>query len=173
MLWDAEVRLAAARWGRYYGIPVDPALVHGVIESESAHGRAPNYINNGGVVPEPGGHRSGGPMQVYDTTLPSLGFPGVTLQDLARYPAIGIDAGTKYLAGLLKRFQGDTARAVAAYNAGPGNAQRNAAGKFSNQAYVDRVLGFWKQYRGAVVTLLPVLVMAGVVLYLNRRRRAA
>jgi soluble lytic murein transglycosylase-like protein len=168
MVWDAEVRSAAAHWASAYGVTVDPALVHGVIERESGHGRAPNYVAHNGVVPEPGGHFSYGPMQVYDdtvTTVLKLGFPG---SDLATHPELGIWYGTKYLATLLKRFAGDVDRAVAAYNAGPNNAVRSAAGSFPNQQYVNAVNTFAQSYRGPGI--VPVLTLAAVVMWMMSRR---
>lgn len=173
MRWETEVASAASHWGRQYGIAIDPVLVHAIIERESGHGLAPNYIRYGGVVPEPGGHTSYGPMQVYDDTVKTM---NATLDPraLAQSPALGIWYGTHYLATLLKRFGSDTARAIAAYNAGPGAASRNAAGKFPNQSYVDFVLSVWNRYRGAVVSIAPLLLAAGVAaVMLSRRRRAA
>lgn len=175
--WDAEVKSAAAHWGPVYGVTVDPALVHAIIERESAHGTAPLYVSTGGVVPEPGGHHSAGPMQVYDTTLQGMNAT-LDLSALAKSPALGIWYGTHELARLLKLFPGDTARAVAAYNAGAGNSSRNASGKFVNQSYVDAVVGFWNKYRGlvegAAVSVLPMLLLAaGVVYVMSQRRRAA
>jgi soluble lytic murein transglycosylase-like protein len=173
MVWQDEVEKAASHWGPYYGVAIDPALVHAIIERESGHGQAANYVKYRGVVPESGGHFSFGPMQVYDDTVRTvlkLGFPGA---DLASHPNLGIWYGTKYFAMLVKQFAGDTARAVAAYNAGPGNSSRNAAGKFVNQSYVDAVLGFWKRYKGAVASLVPALVLAAFVFwFLAARRRA-
>jgi soluble lytic murein transglycosylase-like protein len=172
--WETEVSNAVRHWGAQYGIPISPALVHAIIERESAHGLAPNYISHGGAVPEPGGHTSYGPMQVYDSTVRTL---NATLdpQALATNPAIGIWYGVHYLAKLLKQFPGDTARAVAAYNAGPGNATRNAAGKFFNQPYVDAVLAFLNKNAGA--SIVPALVIiTGAVLLLSvarSRKRAA
>ena len=66
---------------------------------------------------------------------------------LARDPAAGIYYGTRYLNSKLQAYPGDTASAVAAYNAG--TARRGASGAFINQDYVNKVLGFWRQYRGA------------------------
>jgi hypothetical protein len=175
MVWDSEVNNAAAHWGAYYGVAVDPALVHGVIEKESRHGTDPRYVKYGGVVPEPGGHFSYGPMQIYDDTVSTwlhLGFPAA---DLATHPELGIWYGTKYLAWLLSQTHGDVARAVAAYNGGLGRAVRNAAGAFFNQAYVDEVLTFWNKHRTAVLVSLPLLAAVGFVIYIMtaRGRRAA
>lgn len=169
--WDTEAKAAAAHWGPYYGTHVDPALVHAVIERESRHGADPRYIAFRGIVPEPGGRRSAGPMMVLEDTLRRYNAT-LQLEALALSPAVGIWYGTRELARLLSVFPGDTARALAAYNAGQGNASRNAQGKFYNQAYVDAVLGFWRGYRGAVISLVPVL-LAGGALYLWSRRRAA
>lgn len=171
MVWDAEVRGAAAHWGPLYGVQIDPALVHAILQRESAHGTAPNYVRNHGIVPEPGGHVSYGPMQVYDDTVTSvlkLPFPG---RDLASHPELGIWYGTKYLATLLKRFAGDVDRAVAAYNAGPGNAVRSAAGTFPNQPYVNAVRAFAADYRAP--NIVPVLTLAAVVMWMLSQRTAA
>jgi soluble lytic murein transglycosylase-like protein len=171
--WDAEVANAAAHWAKVYGVAIDPALVHAVIERESGHGKAPNYVAHHGVVPEPGGHVSYGPMQIYDSTLATVGvtFPGA---DLASHPGLGIWYGVKYLGMQLQRFGGDVAAAVSAYNAGPGNAKRNASGQFPNQSYVDFVLSFWQRNRTAISIGLPVLALAGAALWwLSKRRRAA
>jgi soluble lytic murein transglycosylase-like protein len=175
--WDAEVEKAVAHWGPVYGISVDPALVHAVIERESGHGMAPNYILHGGVVPEPGGHYSAGPMQVYDDTLKRMNAT-LDLSALAQSPAVGIWYGTHELARLLALFPGDTTRAIAAYNAGSGNANRNAQGRFPNQSYVDAVVGFWNKYRGAIGTaaasIVPALVLAlGIWFLWSRSRRRA
>jgi hypothetical protein len=171
VLWDDAVRKAAAHWGREYGVTIDPALVHAIIERESAHGQAPNYIRNRGIVPESGGHVSYGPMQIYDDTARTvlkLTFP---FEGLASHPDLGIWYGVKYFASLLQRFKGDVERAVSGYNAGPGNAVRSSAtGQFPNQSYVDFVKGFWQRHRGQVVSLVPVLVLAGVVWFLSSRR---
>lgn len=171
MLYDLSVKNAASYWSGQLGVAIDPALVHGVLERESWHGTHPNYVRNAGVVPEPGGHLSYGPMQVYDDTLRTLA-PGVPPADLARNPSLGIWYGVKYLAGLLKRFPGDTPRAVAAYNAGPNNAVRNRAGKFPNQSYVDAVLGFMTRY-AATAAAMPTMVAAGLLWWWFARHQHA
>jgi soluble lytic murein transglycosylase-like protein len=163
MKYDAEVAAAIARWGA--GVTIDPALVHAIIQKESSHGAQL-------VTDESRGRKSYGPMMVLDSTAVGLGASNPAA---LREPAIGIDYGVKYLAGLLKRFPEDTARAISAYNTGPGNAVRNSAGRFPNQSYVDAVTTWWKTYKYAVVGGGSVLSLISLVLFLwslvRRRRR--
>lgn len=151
MLWDDAVRAAAEHWGQYYGVTIDPALVHGVMQQESWHGTHPRYVKHRGIVPEPGGHVSYGPMQVYDTTAKEIAA-GIPPARLAAEPALGIWYGVKYLGRQLQRYGGDAAHAAAAYNAG--SVRRTTSGKYINQGYVDAVLRFWKQY----ATVAPLMV---------------
>lgn len=166
--WDSAVRSAAAHWGPVYGVKVDPAIIHAIIERESRHGADANYVKYHGVVPEPGGHLSYGPMQIYDDTVRTvlkLGFPAA---DLASHPELGIWYGVKEFARRLKALGGDQVKAVSAWNAGIG-------GVGNNPAYVAAVLEFWKRYRTQVVaSAAPLALIAGVALFvLSRRRRAA
>ena len=168
MKWDAEVSAAVSAARRLYGVALDPALVHAVIEKETLHGR----LSITGTK-EPNGHYSYGPMQVLDTTA---AMHGITEPATLAVPSIGIRIGTYELARLVRLFPGDTARAVAAYNAGSGNAERSTVpGKFFNQSYVDAVLGFWQQYRGPLAVGAGILVglAAIVALVVVARRRHA
>jgi soluble lytic murein transglycosylase-like protein len=164
MKWDAEVSAAVNQARTLYGIAVDPALVHAVIEKETLHGALPIT----GTL-EPNGHYSYGPMQVQDSTGAMHGISEASSMAL---PSIGIRIGTLELARLMQLFPGDTARAVAAYNAGAGNAARNATGKFFNQAYVDAVLGFWNKYRGPLAAGGAALLALLLLLFVTLRRRA-
>lgn len=163
MKYDTEVRSAVAYWGALEHVRIDPLLVHAIIQKESSHGAVL-------TTTETKGRTSYGPMMVLDTT--AAGF-GVSDPASLKDPATGIWYGVRYLAGLLAQFPGDTARAIAGYNAGAGNARRNAAGKFPNQGYVDSVTGWWKIYAGAAGAGLAAvgLLVMGVFLVLRARRR--
>lgn len=160
MKYDLEVRDAIARWAPAYGVTIDPALVHAIIEKESTHGRTL-------VTDEGRGRFSYGPMMVLDSTARGLGFPDPPA--LARSAAVGISAGVKYLATLLHAYPGDVERAIASYNAGPSPATR----PFRNQTYVDRVLGFWRVFRRAAPAVGAGIVALVVIVLLVRRSRAA
>jgi len=174
--WDAEVAAAVKRWGPIYGVAIDPALVHAIIQKESSHGTVL-------TTAEPGGHFSFGPMMVLDTTATEL---GAKIPSSLTDPATGISYGVRYLAQQLRRYGGRVYDAIAAYNAG--SARKDTSGRYVNtkglpvvQSYVDVVLGYWNRYRLSVVQgatrAAPVaaLALAGVaVLWLaSRRRRAA
>jgi len=58
-------------------------------------------------------------------------------------PTQNTDAGTRYLAQLLKRYRGDRVRALAAYNLGPGRVPARGALALpaETRAYVGKILG--------------------------------
>jgi soluble lytic murein transglycosylase-like protein len=124
----AEIDAAAARYG------VDPALLKGLIRQES--GFDPSARSSAGAT---------GLTQLMPGTAASLGVDPTD-------PAQAIDGGARYLKAQLDRFGGDAAQALAAYNAGPG-----AVAKYGGippyaetQSYVQKVLGYAAEYRGAV-----------------------
>jgi soluble lytic murein transglycosylase-like protein len=86
---------------------LDPLLVEAVILVESRDNAS--AVSPKGAV---------GIMQVLPETAAWLGLP-----DPAD-PAVGLEAGCRYLAALLDHFGGDTELALAAYNAGPGAVRR-------------------------------------------------
>jgi soluble lytic murein transglycosylase len=89
-----------------------PAWVLGVIRRESAFDQqARSSVNALGL------------MQLMPATARHVGKRlGLTLNanDDILHPATNVELGSAYLKEMLKRFDGDYARATAAYNAGPG-----------------------------------------------------
>jgi soluble lytic murein transglycosylase-like protein len=125
--YDGLIDAAAARNG------VDPALLRGLIRQES---------NFDPTATSPAGAR--GLAQLMPGTAAGLGVTDPF------DPAQSIDAGARYLRSQLDRFGGDPAKALAAYNAGPGAVQRygGVPPYAETQQYVQRVLGYAAQYRG-------------------------
>jgi len=105
---------------------VDALLIAAVVEAES--GFDPYAVSMDGAL---------GLMQVMPSTADLMGAEDPL------DPSINVDAGTRYLVGLQRRFGGDLELALAAYNAGPGNVLRfDGVPPFSEtRAYVNRVLG--------------------------------
>lgn len=113
---------------------VDPALVRAVIHAESNFN--PLARSRKGAM---------GLMQLMPKTAQDM---GVAVDDLTN-PTHNIRGGVKYLAWLLKRFNGDTKLATAAYNAGPG-----AVAKYKGippyeetKTYVSRVNILHQRYK--------------------------
>jgi soluble lytic murein transglycosylase-like protein len=124
--YDSLIAAAAQRNG------VDPALLKALIRQES--GFDPNARSSAGAT---------GLVQLMPATAASLGVTDPT------DPAQSIDAGARYLRRQLDAFGGDQAKALAAYNAGPGAVSRygGVPPYPETQQYVSRVLGYAAQYR--------------------------
>jgi soluble lytic murein transglycosylase-like protein len=115
---------------------VDPALIRGVIRTESSFNS--NAVSSAGAK---------GLMQLMDGTARMLGVAD------SFDPQQNIQGGTRYLADLLRRYEGHLKPALAAYNAGPGRVDQ--AGIRTNedfeakkhllpletQRYIPKVLG--------------------------------
>jgi soluble lytic murein transglycosylase-like protein len=99
--YAAEITTAAQANG------LDPALLAGLIKQES--GFNPNAGSGAGAR---------GLTQLMPGTAQGLGVNNVL------DPVQSINGGAKYLKQQLDAFGGDTAKALAAYNAGPGAVQR-------------------------------------------------
>ena len=98
---DRELDLIILRAGERNG--VDPRFIHAVIWQESKYKvRARSYVGAQGL------------MQLMPPTARRFGCTD------AHDPASNIEAGTKYLRFLLKRFNGNVSLALAGYNAGEG-----------------------------------------------------
>ena len=117
----AEISAAAARHG------VDPDLLTGLIRAES---------NFNPSATSPAGAQ--GLTQLMPGTAASLGVTNPL------DPAQSIEGGARYLRQQLDRFGGDPAKALAAYNAGPGAVERfgGVPPYEETQNYVRRVLGY-------------------------------
>lgn len=98
-MFDDIIAAASAR----YNVPAD--LIRAVIQHES--GGDPNAVGDGG--------QAVGLMQMHPSAAAQVGADWYGLKD----PASAINAGTAYLALMLKQFAGDVAWALGAYNQGP------------------------------------------------------
>lgn len=125
--YQDEILAAAARHG------VDPAFVRAVVHAESAFN--PNAVSRVGAQ---------GLMQLMPATADRFGVEDPFV------PAQNIEGGTRYLAWLLRRFNGDTRLAAAGYNAGEGAVDRygGVPPYEETQRFVERV-GILHQRYGA------------------------
>jgi soluble lytic murein transglycosylase-like protein len=119
------IERSAARYG------LDPAILSGLIQQESGF--------------DPSAHSSAGALgltQLMPSTAASLGVA----EPLD--PAQSIEGGARYLFQLMQQFGGNTADALAAYNAGPGAVQQyGGVPPYSEtQQYVTKVLGYAAAY---------------------------
>ena len=107
---------------------VDPKLVAAVAEVESNGNQ--NAVSSAGAI---------GVMQLMPGTAASLGVDPYNKQQ-------NVEGGAKYLRQMLDTFGGDTKKAVAAYNAGPG-AVKDYGGVppyKETQNYVNKVLDIYR-----------------------------
>ena len=107
---------------------VDPKLVAAVAEVESNGNQ--EAVSSAGAI---------GVMQLMPDTAASLGVDPYNKQQ-------NIEGGAKYLRQMLDAFGGDTKKAVAAYNAGPG-AVKDYGGVppyKETQNYVNKVLDIYR-----------------------------
>jgi len=114
---------------------VDASLIHAVIQTESAY--KADAVSKAGAK---------GLMQLMDDTAEGLGVRN------AFDPEQNIMGGTKFLGYLIRKYNGNEALALAAYNAGPGrvdrlgiDSQETLLAKYDElpqetQAYVQKVL---------------------------------
>lgn len=128
--FEALIQQASQKYG------VDSSLVKAVIQQESSFNH--HAVSSAGAK---------GLMQLMDGT--SSGYGVTNPFD----PQQNVDAGTHFLSGLLKKYNGNESVALAAYNAGPGRIDRlgiktdqDLAKKLTflpkeTQAYVSQVLG--------------------------------
>jgi soluble lytic murein transglycosylase-like protein len=102
---DHDLDLIILRAGKQYG--VDPRLLHAVIWQESKYKvQARSHAGAQGL------------MQMIPATARRFGCSNVN------DPADNVQAGTRYLRFLLKRFNGNVSLALAGYNAGEGSVDK-------------------------------------------------
>jgi hypothetical protein len=102
---DCDLDWIIYRAGEKQG--VDPRFIHAVIKQESRYN--PKAVSSAGAQ---------GLMQMMPATSERFG-----LKDPFD-PKANVEAGTKYLKWLLKRFDGDVSLALAGYNAGEGSVDK-------------------------------------------------
>lgn len=127
--YGAEISAAAREQG------VDEAIVRAIIHAESAFN--PNALSRVGAQ---------GLMQLMPATARRFGVSD------AFDASQNISGGVKYLAWLLKRFNGNLTLAAAGYNAGEGAVDKyNGVPPYSEtQRYVQRVGVLAERYRGTL-----------------------
>jgi soluble lytic murein transglycosylase-like protein len=125
--YQAEIAAAAREHG------VDEAIVRAIIHAESAYN--PMALSRVGAQ---------GLMQLMPATARRFGVSD------SFNPQQNIQGGVKYLAWLLKRFNGNLTLAAAGYNAGEGAVDKyNGVPPYSEtRRYVDRVGVLAERYRG-------------------------
>lgn len=121
---------------------VDHALVTAVMAAESAFNA--QAVSPKGAI---------GLMQVMPATAKRFGVtarPGESVERQLRDPEVNIFTGTRYLAHLIKLFEGQLELAVAAYNAGEGAVMRSGRqipNYRETREYVVKVLGLYNALR--------------------------
>ena len=136
-----------------YNVP--EALVRAVIRQETGWLRNPDRQ---ATIASPVG--AVGVMQIMPSTGKGLGLSRDDLND----PAKNIDAGTRYLAQLMRQFNNDIAKVAAAYNAGPGAVQKYGGTPpyKETQNYVEKVAQYYKEYSNQVVAATTTATKAVV-----------
>ena len=111
---------------------VDPALIRALIHAESAFN--PQAVSRKGAM---------GLTQLMPATARELGVGDALVAEQ------NIFGGVKYLAGLLKQYDGNVALATAAYNAGAGAVQKHGGipPYAETRAYVERVQLLQRRYK--------------------------
>jgi hypothetical protein len=139
-----QIRQMVRQRAQAYGI--DPDLAEAIARQES--GFAPNAVSSAGAK---------GVMQLMPETARNLGVRNIW------DPQENIDAGLRYLKFLLTYYKGDTAKALAAYNAGP-EAVNRAGGVppiAETQRYVQSILSSVNKGKGGSGGRPPAPVVPG------------
>lgn len=123
----AEIETIIGQASETYG--VDPDLVKAVVKAESDFDNS--TTSHKGAM---------GLMQLMPETAKDLGVRN------SYDPVENVMAGTRYLKGLLDRYDGNVTLALAAYNWGMGNVERHPERlPRETQTYISRVNKFWNR----------------------------
>lgn len=137
---DSTINKTVAATAKRYG--VDPAFAMAIAQRETGYLKTTNRREK---AVSPAGAL--GVMQVMPGTGAQMGYGTKDLTNLTT----NIEAGVKYLAQMLKQFNGSETLAAAAYNAGP-NRQSLREGRVPNiketQEYVKAVAKHTADFRG-------------------------
>jgi len=101
---------------------LDPKLFHAVVSTESNYN--PNAVSPVGAV---------GLTQLMPKTAAGLGVNPLLVDE-------NLKGGATYLQSLLKKYDGDQAKALAAYNAGPGRVDKGGPLPQETQGYVAKIM---------------------------------
>jgi soluble lytic murein transglycosylase-like protein len=128
---------------------LSPAEIQSLVNSASERNAVPAALVNAVVMAESAGNPSAismagaqGLMQLMPGTSAACGIANPF------DPAQNVDCGSRYLRGLLARYNNDVELAVAAYNAGPGavDEYHGVPPYAETRAYVSRVLTAYRNY---------------------------
>lgn len=118
----AQIKAVVNKYSKQYG--VEPSLVHAIILTESSYNK--NATSN---------HGAKGLMQLMNPTFKARNV-GTNPYDIEQ----NVHAGTKHMAGLLAKYNGNVYLALAAYNCGGGNVDRAGKVPIYTKPYVNKVL---------------------------------
>lgn len=131
-----------------YGL--DPNLIKAQCWQESRGN--PNAVSPAGAK---------GLMQLMPATFAGMGYDPAQILD----PEVNMNAGCRYMAEQVKRFNGDISLALAAYNAGAGNVIKyGGIPPFAEtQNYVSIILGHYQSSGDMVAEVNPCCACEGNV----------
>jgi soluble lytic murein transglycosylase len=109
---------------------LDPALINAVIRTESAYDS--RAISHKGAM---------GLMQLMPGTAREMGVKNPF------NPEENIEGGTRYLKYLIKKYNGDITRALAAYNAGPRRVETSSRLPSETKNYIKKVYALYNGER--------------------------
>jgi len=149
-----EVQHIIAKKADKYSI--DPALINAVIRTESAYNT--HAISNKGAM---------GLMQLMPGTARELGVNNPF------NPEENIEGGVRYLKKLIKKYNGDVTRALAAYNAGPKRVETSRRLPNETKNYIKKVYSIYNGERKITLgakketVIYKIVLEDGQVLFTN------